>query len=225
MAHRAPKARANPTSLRWAGVSSGTFSTDMRASMRRAEGQASASGSNLERDTPGRSAPQNRRVAQCDCGWRKRFRVYQRMRQPLPWLSRFIIAAGLLSGALAASAEEVAAAVSQPARRPNVVLIMADDLGWGDVAYHGNPKVHTPALDQLAKDGVVLERFYVAPVCSPTRGSCMTGRDPNRYGTIWAGRVPLPPGEFTLGDLMKSAGYRTGFFGKWHLGTLTPECD
>lgn len=114
---------------------------------------------------------------------------------------------------------------AKPAKRPNVVLIMADDLGWGDVAYHGNPKVHTPAIDQLAKDGVRLERFYVAPVCSPTRGSCMTGRDPNRYGTIWAGRVPLPRNELTIGDVMKRAGYRTGFFGKWHLGTLTPECD
>ncbi len=114
---------------------------------------------------------------------------------------------------------------AQAPKRPNIVLVMADDLGWGDVAFNGNPKVHTPALDQLVKDGVRLERFYVAPVCSPTRGSCMTGRNPNRYGTIWAGRVPLPREEETIGDILHAARYRTGFFGKWHLGTLTPECD
>jgi arylsulfatase A-like enzyme len=110
-------------------------------------------------------------------------------------------------------------------KRPNIVLIMADDLGWGDVAFNGNKKVHTPALDQLVQDGVKLERFYVAPVCSPTRGSCMTGRNPNRYGTIWASRAPLPRQEETIGDLLQGAHYRTGFFGKWHLGAITPECE
>src|SRR6476619_6049193 len=69
-----------------------------------------------------------------------------------------------------------ASALGQTSKRPNIVLVMADDLGFGDVGYNGNPKVHTPALDQLAKDGVRLDRFYAAPVCSPTRGSCMTGR-------------------------------------------------
>ena len=60
---------------------------------------------------------------------------------------------------------------AQTPRRPNIVLVMADDLGWGDVAFNGNPKVRTPALDQLAKDGVKLNRFYAAPVCSPTRAN------------------------------------------------------
>ncbi|MEO7967802.1 MAG: sulfatase-like hydrolase/transferase [Opitutus sp.] len=119
----------------------------------------------------------------------------------------------------------VGAESKPPHKSPNIVLVMADDLGWGDVAFNGNKKVHTPALDQLMRDGVKLDRFYVAPVCSPTRGSCMTGRNPNRYGTIWAGRVPLPLGEETIGDMLQAAHYRTGFFGKWHLGTLTPECD
>lgn len=143
------------------------------------------------------------------------------MRKDTRWVALIVFGGGLLYGGSVGRAEEAVAAV----RRPNIVLIMADDLGWGDVAYHGNPKVHTPAIDQLAQDGLALERFYVAPVCSPTRGSCMTGRDPNRYGTVWAGRVPLPRSEVTIGDLLRDAGYRTGFFGKWHLGTLTPECD
>lgn len=129
--------------------------------------------------------------------------------------------AALATWPLAVSAAETAA---RP-KRPNIVLVMADDLGWGDVAFNGNPKVHTPALDQLVQDGVTLDRFYVAPVCSPTRGAVMTGRNANRYGTIWAGRVPLPRGEETVGDVLQAAHYRTGFFGKWHLGTLTPEND
>ena len=117
------------------------------------------------------------------------------------------------------------AAFAQTPKRPNIVLVMADDLGFGDVAYNGNPKVKTPALDQLAKDGVRLDRFYAAPVCSPTRGSCMTGRNPNRYGIGWAGQNPLPREEVTIGDVLQAAHYRTGFFGKWHLGKLTPERD
>ncbi|MDB6092698.1 MAG: Arylsulfatase [Verrucomicrobia bacterium] len=112
-----------------------------------------------------------------------------------------------------------------PRRRPNIVMVMADDLGWGDVAYNGNRKVKTPVMDQLAHDGVRLDRFYTAPVCTPTRASCMTGRSPNRYGTMWAGRYPLPTEEVTVANVLKAAGYRTGFFGKWHLGKMTPECD
>ncbi len=110
------------------------------------------------------------------------------------------------------------------ASRPNIVLIMADDLGWGDVGFNGNPKVKTPALDQFAREGVRLNRFYAGgPVCTPTRATCMTGRAPNRYGTIWAGRYPLPAEEVTIAEMLRDAGYRTGFFGKWHLGKLTPE--
>jgi arylsulfatase A-like enzyme len=112
------------------------------------------------------------------------------------------------------------------AARPNVVLIMADDLGWGDVGFNGNRKVKTPALDQLAREGVRLNRFYAGgPVCTPTRATCMTGRSPNRYGAIWAGRYPLPPEEITVAEVLRDAGYRTGFFGKWHLGKLTPARD
>jgi len=108
------------------------------------------------------------------------------------------------------------------APRPNVILCMTDDQGWGDVGYRGHPVLKTPHLDQMAKDGLQFERFYAAaPVCSPTRGSCLTGRHPFRYGIFFANTGHMKPQELTLAEVLKKAGYRTGFFGKWHLGTLT----
>jgi arylsulfatase A-like enzyme len=105
---------------------------------------------------------------------------------------------------------------------PNIILLMADDLGYGDVACYGNPVVKTPHLDDMAQNGIRFNRFYSgAPVCSPTRGSCLTGRHPYRYGIPWAGRHPLPKDEITLAEALKSIGYSTGHFGKWHLGGLS----
>ncbi len=105
---------------------------------------------------------------------------------------------------------------------PNIILVMADDLGYGDVACYGNPVVKTPHLDAMARDGIRFNRFYSgAPVCSPTRGSCLTGRHPYRYGIPWAGRNPLPEDEITLAEALKSKGFATGHFGKWHLGGLS----
>ncbi len=105
---------------------------------------------------------------------------------------------------------------------PNIILVMADDLGYGDVAYNGNATVRTPHLDQMADEGLRFDRFYAAaPVCSPTRGSCLTGRHPYRYGIVWAGEYPLPQGEVTLAQVLKTAGYATGHFGKWHVGNLS----
>jgi len=107
-------------------------------------------------------------------------------------------------------------------RRPNIILMMADDLGWGDPGYTGNKLIHTPCLDAMAAAGLRFDRFYAAaPVCSPTRGSCLTGRHPYRYGVFHANVGHLPPEEITLAELLKSRGYTTGHFGKWHLGTLT----
>jgi len=106
--------------------------------------------------------------------------------------------------------------------RPNIVLVMADDLGWSDVAYNGNPIVKTPHLDAMAREAVRLDRFYAAaPVCSPTRGSCLTGRHPFRYGIEWAGESPLPNSEITIAEVLGPAGYATGHFGKWHVGGLS----
>ena len=108
------------------------------------------------------------------------------------------------------------------AQRPNVVLVMADDLGWGDLGVQGHPHLHTPHLDQMAADGARFTRFHAAaPVCSPTRASCLTGRHPYRADIPNANHGHLREDELTLPSLLKGAGYRTGHFGKWHLGTLT----
>ena len=110
------------------------------------------------------------------------------------------------------------------AERPNIVLVMCDDLGWGDVGFNGGKAIRTPHLDAMAKGSLRFERFYAAaPVCSPTRGSCVTGRHPFRYGIYFANTGHMKPEELTLAELLKRHGYTTGHFGKWHLGTLTTE--
>ena len=102
---------------------------------------------------------------------------------------------------------------------PNVILIMSDDQGWGDIGFNGNAEIHTPNLDAMAAAGVKFDRFYAAaPLCSPTRGSCMTGRYPFRYGILAAHTGGMRVGEITVAEMLKSKGYRTGFFGKWHIG-------
>jgi arylsulfatase A-like enzyme len=107
-------------------------------------------------------------------------------------------------------------------KKPNIILCMTDDLGWGDVGFHGHPILKTPHLDGLAANGLQLDRFYAAaPVCSPTRGSCLTGRHPFRYGVFTANAGHMKPQELTLAEALKEIGYTTGHFGKWHLGTLT----
>ncbi len=109
-------------------------------------------------------------------------------------------------------------------RKPNIILVMADDMGWGDTGYGGSSLAQTPNLDEMAAAGTTFSRFYsAAPVCSPTRGSVLTGRHPYRYGIYFANVGHLPSEEVTLAEVLKSAGYRTGFFGKWHLGTLTKD--
>lgn len=105
---------------------------------------------------------------------------------------------------------------------PNIILLMADDMGWGDPAYNGNPISKTPNLDKMAAEGIVFNRFYASsPVCSPTRGSCLTGRHPYRYGIFFANVGHVKKEEVTLAEALKDKGYTSGHFGKWHLGTLT----
>jgi arylsulfatase A-like enzyme len=121
----------------------------------------------------------------------------------------------------------MACASEQDARKaPNIILLMADDMGWGDTSHNGNPNLKTPNLDDMASGGLVFDRFYsAAPVCSPTRASVLTGRHPFRdqiyFAMVGDSKKALDPHESSLGQLMKDAGYRTGFFGKWHLGTMT----
>ena len=109
--------------------------------------------------------------------------------------------------------------------RPNVVLVMTDDQGWGGVCVHGNAAIRTPNLDRLAREGVRFARFYAGPVCTPTRASLMTGRYHLRTRAIdtYRGRAILHPDEVTLAETLSAAGYRTGIFGKWHLGDHHPS--
>ena len=107
---------------------------------------------------------------------------------------------------------------------PNVILMMADDLGWGDVAYNGHPDILTPNLDSMAAAGIRFDRFYSASaVCSPTRASVLTGRHPNRMGITYANVGSMPDAEITIAEAVKTMGYTTGHFGKWHLGTINPD--
>ncbi|MCK5105026.1 MAG: sulfatase-like hydrolase/transferase, partial [Cyclobacteriaceae bacterium] len=106
--------------------------------------------------------------------------------------------------------------------RPNVILIMCDDLGWGDTGFNGNEIIKTPNLDLLASKGMVFNRFYSAsPVCSPTRASCLTGRNPYRMDIPGANSGHMKIEEVTLAEILRKHKYKTGHFGKWHLGTFT----
>ena len=107
-------------------------------------------------------------------------------------------------------------------KRPNIVVIVADDLGWADVGYHGG-NIDTPSLDKLAEQGVQLNRFYTTPICSPTRAALMTGRDPMRLGVAYGVIMPwdnigVNPAEHFMPESFGAAGYQTAMVGKWHLG-------
>lgn len=113
-----------------------------------------------------------------------------------------------------------AAAHADQPPRPNIILCMADDLGWGDTGYNGHPVVQTPHLDSMAATGLRFDRFYAAaPVCTPTRASVLTGRHPNR-STAFSWGWAMRPQEVTLAQRLRDAGYATGHFGKWHLGSV-----
>jgi len=109
-------------------------------------------------------------------------------------------------------------------RHPNVVVILTDDQGWGDLAVHGNLNLQTPRIDSLARDGALFDRFYSCPVCAPTRAEFLTGRYHPRGGVlgVTTGAERLNLDEKTVGDTFKAGGYATGAFGKWHNGTQYP---
>jgi arylsulfatase A-like enzyme len=108
--------------------------------------------------------------------------------------------------------------------RPNVVLVITDDQGYGDLGAHGNAMIKTPSMDQLYSQSARLTDFHVDPTCSPTRSALMSGRYSTRTG-VWhtiMGRSLMSPDEFTIAEVFAAAGYRTGAFGKWHLGDNSP---
>lgn len=120
---------------------------------------------------------------------------------------------------LAAMSAAVAAA-----ERPNVVIFLSDDQGWGDLSVNGNTNLQTPNIDSLARDGAMFDRFYACPVCAPTRAEMLTGRYHPRTGVrgVSTGQERLNLDERTLADAFKAAGYATGAFGKWHNGSQWP---
>jgi arylsulfatase A-like enzyme len=112
------------------------------------------------------------------------------------------------------------------ATKPNIIYIMADDMGYADAGFNGGRDIKTPALDQIARGGVILKSLYVQPVCSPTRSTLMTGRYPSRTGVYSVVRPHAPWGlkleEQTLPQMLRTAGYETAISGKWHLGEFEP---
>lgn len=107
---------------------------------------------------------------------------------------------------------------------PNIILIMTDDQGYGDLGIHGNPFIRTPVLDSIARRSTRIDPFYVSPVCAPTRSSLMTGRYHLRTGVYdtYNGGAMMAPGEVTVAEVLADHGYHTGMIGKWHLGDSYP---
>ncbi|MCH6201558.1 arylsulfatase [Aquiflexum sp. LQ15W] len=110
-------------------------------------------------------------------------------------------------------------------KKSNVLLIITDDQGWGDLSFHGNELIKTPNIDSLASQSIVFDRFYVSPVCAPTRASLLTGRYHPATGTTWVTHrmEVMREDEMTIAEILKPAGYRTGLFGKWHQGKQFPH--
>ena len=108
---------------------------------------------------------------------------------------------------------------------PNVILIITDDQGYGDLGIHNNPNIVTPAIDAFAQQSIRFSNFHVSPVCAPTRSSLMTGRYSLRTGVrdTYNGGAIMAPSEFTLAEMLKKVNYTTGIFGKWHLGDNYPS--
>jgi arylsulfatase A len=136
------------------------------------------------------------------------------------------LAVHLLGPRAAAAQPRTARATTPAARPPNIVVLFADDLGYGDLASYGHPTVRTPNLDRMAAEGIRLTSFYAQPVCTPSRAALLTGRYPVRSGMTRvlfpSDTTGLPASELTLAEALRARGYRTMAVGKWHLGHLPP---
>ena len=136
-------------------------------------------------------------------------------------ISALLVFTTLLSGVTLAATNREAGARIEKVPAPNIIIIVADDMGWGGTAYNGNHIQKTPALDQMAQEGVQFDRFYAAStVCAPTRASIMTGQNGARLG-IWNwGSSHVQDSDILISRTLKEKGYTTGHFGKWHLRLL-----
>ncbi|MCB0634499.1 MAG: arylsulfatase [Saprospiraceae bacterium] len=134
----------------------------------------------------------------------------------------FFYAFAVLISACGSPAAESVPALERP---PNILLIMTDDQGWGDLGFHGNDSIDTPVLDSLARTSIRFDRFYVSPVCAPTRASLLTGRYHFRTGTsfVTARREVMRTEEVTIAEILQRHQYATGLFGKWHNGAQYPN--
>ncbi|MEO1021537.1 MAG: arylsulfatase [Bacteroidota bacterium] len=135
-------------------------------------------------------------------------------------VSGFILFLLLLCGSVTGCNQDT----GRDTQKPNIILILTDDQGWGDVAHNGNEGIDTPMMDLLAREGARFDRFYVSPVCAPTRASLLTGRDHLRTGVQWVtyGLENMRAEEVTLAEVLKKDSYQTGLFGKWHNGSHFP---
>ena len=118
----------------------------------------------------------------------------------------------------------VSVALTPPGSAGSRRWLSTDDQGWAQLGSHGDPVLQTPYLDRLATESVEMTRFYVSPVCAPTRAALLTGRYNYRTGVVdtYIGRAMMEPSEVTVAEMLRAAGYRTGIFGKWHLGDNYP---
>lgn len=142
----------------------------------------------------------------------------------IPNLNRDLHFVAMFTSAVWLTAFAIIASHSAAAERPNVIVILSDDQGWGDLSINGNTDLRTPHIDALARDGARFERFFVQPVCSPTRAELLTGRWHPRGGVqgVSTGAERLDLDERTIADSFRAAGYATGCFGKWHNGSQFP---
>ncbi len=125
---------------------------------------------------------------------------------------------------LASRSGSDAVAQAQQKKRPNIIIILSDDQGWGDLSSNGNKSLKTPNIDGLARAGATFDRFYVQPVCAPTRAELFTGRYHPRCGVrgVSTGQERMNLGEITIAQILRRLGYRTGMIGKWHNGSQWP---